>query len=1598
VQFSYQWERCDEAGEECRQIPGAVEPEYVPGNGEVDETLRFRLGASNAEGAVTALSRASSPVQPSDVLLNTAAPTISGQPVSGGTLTANPGGWLGEATISYAYEWERCSLYGSECETIEEATGSTYSPLSADVGHTLRVRVSASEVEGAVSELSTVTAPVAETGAPLPEVAPSIAGTGLVGNTLTASAGDWSSAEAIAYSYQWVRCDEENEACTPISAATEDSYTLSEEDAGFAVRVLVDASNLSGISEAASTPIIASAQGITEIAQPSISGSDQPGRPLQASTGSWTGLGAIAFAYEWQRCDEAGESCEPIPTATTPAYSPTEADVGHTLRAKVTATGLEGPVNETSQATPPIGSEPTAPENTALPAVEGLLTVGETLSASAGSWSGSEPLTYTYQWQRCNQLGDACVEIEGASSDTYALTEADIGSSIRVLVGASNSAGSESAVSEASEEVGAAGPPANTQAPTITGKAVEGQQLLAENGHWSGSKSFIYYYRWERCNTTGEGCTPIEGATKPSYTLAAADVSATVRVNVTADNGLGSAGSISSPTEVVASATQAGTSAALEAIEATDPSLLASSTSANIEEQSLTPAIADSGAKLSSQSTLASSTISKATPGEFTLETADGPLSLTPVKPSLSAATLPTIANGVAALFAETWHESDTIVRPSALGAITLLQLRSQYAPTSVSWEIGIGANQQLEQLPDGAVAVVEPTPEASLESPLGEAGPSLGSSEASAQEEGEGFDAHKGEEELNGSLAEEGGLSPLPDSPTVSVAESTPKEHELHPQDTQEHYERDKSAMGYAEERTNDAALMVVEPPTVLDASGNPVPASLTVEGDTITLTVSPESEVAYPITAELASAAPTDLVSIARDPVKYGLSDPKTSVFENLKAGLTKAPLNIKVARDFIHYDAWKTKSSQEDVQKWLKAVGKYPNIKPYITITDEDKIPQSYEEYKEDVHELMAALVNGNKAEHIPAVKLWGAMNEPDLPPSGLTANPERAAIFWKIAEAIGAEVHCGCEIAAGEFHAHDSYIKKYIRVIVTNNSYTTTKPHVWGFHDYYDPENAQRHTNEHVGDTDLEKDLREIKGFPRARVWISETGVLLQNGTTVTELKTSKNHAKAQISAANDILKLAIGHSRVELVNYFLYEGPTLEYDEEPKHGPHSFDSALKAGKGIAEIEKQNPREAYCVLVLNKRKGCPANGTTKAPARKSVTTQAATIAANIEPRELLTTYSFEYGKTTAYGQTTSVTSLPSESGEQTVTAALGDLEPCTIYHYQVEVENEANEGVVSFGGDQTFETRCVRAVAVGSGHRCQLLADGSVECWGENFDGQLGDGTTESSSTPVPVYGITNAVAITAATNYSCATLAEGSAYCWGSNSDGQLGSGGSHTWSAVPVRVSGVSDAVDVVAAGREHACSDGSTGGVECWGADEVEQAPHLVEGLSGSTVGLGGGVGFTCALLATGHVQCWGENSRGELGDGTSESSASPVSVSGISAATSVTADGDGFACASLSDGGVDCWGQGYSRTPVQISGVTDAVAISGGEGFACALRSTGQVECWSYRGGLAVEAIPGITDATAIGASGEEACAVIAGEAVECWPEEEEEEPPLD
>ncbi|RJQ54728.1 MAG: hypothetical protein C4526_04935 [Nitrospiraceae bacterium] len=283
-----------------------------------------------------------------------------------------------------------------------------------------------------------------------------------------------------------------------------------------------------------------------------------------------------------------------------------------------------------------------------------------------------------------------------------------------------------------------------------------------------------------------------------------------------------------------------------------------------------------------------------------------------------------------------------------------------------------------------------------------------------------------------------------------------------------------------------------------------------------------------------------------------------------------------------------------------------------------------------------------------------------------------------------------------------------------------------------------------------------------------------------------------------------------------------------------------------------------------------------------------------------------------------------------------------------------------------------------VATGQQHSCAVLSDGTVECWGANVYGQLGNGGTATAYTPVPVSLINNAIAVAGGKLHNCALLSDGMVACWGYNYAGQLGMDRAgpdkcyydlYSCSSTPVDVAGVANAI-AIAAGDEHSCALLSDATVKCWGWNYYGQSgngdgiqyhisPVAVSGID-NAVAIDAEGHHTCALLADGTVRCWGYNAYGELGDGTRNTAFTPVAVNGIDTATAIDSGRD-FSCALLADGSVKCWGKGEygslgnganndSLVPVTVSGINDARSITAGALHACSLLSGGIVKCWGY------------------------------------------------
>jgi len=283
-------------------------------------------------------------------------------------------------------------------------------------------------------------------------------------------------------------------------------------------------------------------------------------------------------------------------------------------------------------------------------------------------------------------------------------------------------------------------------------------------------------------------------------------------------------------------------------------------------------------------------------------------------------------------------------------------------------------------------------------------------------------------------------------------------------------------------------------------------------------------------------------------------------------------------------------------------------------------------------------------------------------------------------------------------------------------------------------------------------------------------------------------------------------------------------------------------------------------------------------------------------------------------------------------------------CWGYNYFGELGNGSNNDS-NVPVDVSGLSSGVSAISAGQVHTCALLTSGGVKCWGDNYYGELGNGTNTDSYVPVDVLGLSSGVsAISAGGNHTCVLLTSGGVKCWGDNYDGELGNG-NNTNSNVPVNVSGLSSGVSAISAGSLHTCALTSSGGVKCWGRNYYGQlgngntadsnVPVDVSGLSSGVSAISAGSLHTCALTSSGGVKCWGFNGTGQLGNGTWSNSSNvlPVDVSGLSSGVSAIDAGNGHTCALLTSGGVKCWGDNYhgelgngnntdSNVPVDVLG----------------------------------------------------------------------------
>ena len=274
------------------------------------------------------------------------------------------------------------------------------------------------------------------------------------------------------------------------------------------------------------------------------------------------------------------------------------------------------------------------------------------------------------------------------------------------------------------------------------------------------------------------------------------------------------------------------------------------------------------------------------------------------------------------------------------------------------------------------------------------------------------------------------------------------------------------------------------------------------------------------------------------------------------------------------------------------------------------------------------------------------------------------------------------------------------------------------------------------------------------------------------------------------------------------------------------------------------------------------------------------------------------------------------------------------------------------------------------SAGDDQACGLTTTGAAYCWGYNAQGQLGDGTTNHSDEngPQAVIGGLTFASISVGYGHACALTPAGIAYCWGDNAQGQLGDGTSGTNRLTPTAVIGGLTFASI-SAGSDHTCALTTAGIAYCWGDNAEGQLGDgttvdkstptaVIGGLTFASITLGSTSYTSCGLTAASAAYCWGDNAQGQLGDGTTVDKSTPTAVIGGLTFASITSGWE-RTCALTSQGAAYCWGyNGYGAlgdgttvgkiTPTAVIGGFKFAAIDSGDDTMCAVTFTGEGYCW--------------------------------------------------
>jgi hypothetical protein len=359
----------------------------------------------------------------------------------------------------------------------------------------------------------------APTSTSVPVITLPYASVPIVGATLTASTGLWTSTPTItSYNYQWQRSLDGGSTWANLVGETRATYKVVASDYAFRLRVRVTAVNLNGSTTASSATSSAVAETFN-VQIPVVRGILVSGQLLEVTDGTWSSDYPLTFRYQWKRDGVA------ISGENSPSYTLADADINKTMSVSVIANSTLGSVSSDST----VRTSVAAAGNTVAPVVSGTVRAFSTLSTTAGTWLKSP--TITYQWQRSTD-GVLWNNILSATNSTYVLSVDDVGFFLRSQVFGTRTVSSVD-YKYTSPSLATVVVPAlvavSTSAPVVSGSWTEGSTLSTTNGTWTSSGTFTYQWQSSSDNSTWSS---ISGATTSTYTLVSADASKYVRVQV----------------------------------------------------------------------------------------------------------------------------------------------------------------------------------------------------------------------------------------------------------------------------------------------------------------------------------------------------------------------------------------------------------------------------------------------------------------------------------------------------------------------------------------------------------------------------------------------------------------------------------------------------------------------------------------------------------------------------------------------------------------------------------------------------------------------------------------------------------------------------------------------------------------------------------------------------------------------------------------------------------------------------------------------------------------------------------------------------------